>query len=148
MLSIASYDQEYVDACRSSVDMTIAAYENLVTAAKASNASDTAPLEFAISSFEAPFYNHMILAIDSYFGHRARTKELKDGNPLNEVRMLCSSLMHNNGKLEEDRAIKWKPDASVLGYRIGDEIQLSSADFARLSSAFFAELEAKYVKGS
>jgi hypothetical protein len=147
MLSITRYDQEYVDACRSSVDMTIAAYENLIAAAKASNAADTAPLEFAMSSFEAPFYNHLILAIDSYFGHRARNKELKDGNPLNEVRMLCGSLMHNNGKLEADKTIKWKPEASVLGYRIGDEIRLTSADFARLSNAFFAELETKYVKG-
>ena len=31
--------------------------------------------------------------------YRARTKEGKDGNPLNEVRMLCSSLMHDDGRL-------------------------------------------------
>ncbi len=146
MLSMNSYTQEYVDSCRSSVDMTVAAYENLLVAARTANGMDTAPLDFAVSSFEPPFYNHMILALESYFLHRSRNKELKDGNPLNEVRLLCASITQNEGRFAADRAIKMRPEASVLGYREGDEVRLDSADFARLAKAFFADLEEKFVR--
>lgn len=147
MLSIASYTQEYIDTCRSRVDMTVAAFENLGSAVKTSEGTDAAPLEFALASFEPAFYNHMILALDGYFGDRARNKEGKDGNPVNEVRMLCSSLLHDNGKLAADKTIKWRPEQSVLGYSVGDEIRLTTADFSRLSKAFFTELESKYLRG-
>jgi hypothetical protein len=146
MLSVASYTRDYIDTCRSTVDMTVAAYENLGSAVKTSAGTDVAPVEFALSSFEPAFYNHMVLALDGYFANRARNKEGKDGNPLNEVRMLCGSLLQNNGRLEADRTIKWRADTSVLGYQIGDEIRLTTADFKRLSSAFFAELESKYLR--
>jgi hypothetical protein len=146
MLSIASYTQEYIDTCRSTVAMTVAAYENLGTAVQTSAGADVAPVEFALSSFEPAFYNHMVLALDGYFANRARNKEGKDGNPLNEVRMLCAALMHNHGRLEADRSIKWRPDTTVLGYQIGDEVSLTTADFSRLSSAFFGELESKYLR--
>lgn len=146
MESVASYTRDYIDTCRSAVDMTVAAYENLASAVKTSAGADVAPVDFALASFEPEFYNHMVLALDGYFGTRARNKEGKDGSPLNEVRMLCGSLMHNNGRLETDRAIKWRADSSVLGYQIGDEIRLTTADFSRLSTAFFADLESKYLR--
>jgi hypothetical protein len=146
MLSVNSYAPEYVDACRSNVDMTVAAYENLLAAARTANGTDTAPLDFAVSSFEPPFYHHLVLALDCYFNHRSRNLEGKDGNPLNEVRVLCASITQNEGKFAADRTIKWRPDQSVLGYHVGDEVRLTGADFARLSKAFFADLEAKYVK--
>ena len=146
MLSIASYTRDYIDTCRSTVAMTVAAYENLGSAVKASAGADVAPVEFALASFEPAFYNHMVLALDAYFGNRARNKEGKDGNPLNEVRMLCGALMQNNGRLEADRTIKWRAEQTVLGYQIGDEISLTTADFSRLSTAFFAELESKYLR--
>jgi hypothetical protein len=146
MLSIASYTRDYIDTCRSTVDMTVAAYENLGSAVKTTAGIDLAPVEFALASFEPAFYNHMVLALDGYFSNRARNKEGKDGNPLNEVRMLCGALMQNNGRLEADRTIKWRPETTVLGYQIGDEIRLTTADFSRLSKAFFAELESKYLR--
>jgi hypothetical protein len=33
----------------------------------------------------------------------------------------------------------------VLKYQVGDEIKLNAADFMLLSSAFFAEIERKYL---
>ena len=44
-----------------------------------------------------------------------------------------------------DKAIKFDPAKSVLKYRIGDEIKLNEADFKRLSAAYFAEIEGKYL---
>ena len=87
----------------------------------------------------------MVLALDSYFVHRARAIEKKDGNPLNEVRMLCNSMMNNNKIMCADKTIKFAPAKSVLKYRVGDEIKLNEADFILLSSAFFAEIESKYL---
>jgi hypothetical protein len=77
--------------------------------------------------------------------HRARGLEKKDGNPLNEVRILCNSMMNNNDLMCADKTIKFDPAKSVLKYRVGDEIKLNEADFVRLAAAFFAEIESKYL---
>jgi len=62
----------------------------------------------AIGSFEPVFYNNIVLIVDSYFVHRTRAVEKKDGNSLNEVRMLCDSMLHNNDVMRADRTIKYK----------------------------------------
>jgi hypothetical protein len=62
----------------------------------------------------------------------------KDGNPLNEVEMLCDSLMNNNGILGDSNVIKLIPDQSIMKLNIGDPIRLTAGDFERLSTAFFA----------
>jgi hypothetical protein len=69
----------------------------------------TRRLESAIDSFEPYFFNHMILALDNYFLHKSRMMELKVGNPLNEVMVLCNSIMINKGKLCSDKTIKLDP---------------------------------------
>lgn len=46
---------------------------------------------------------HSSSAVESDFVHRSRTLERKDGSSLNEVRVLCTSLMSNDGALEADR---------------------------------------------
>lgn len=47
--------------------------------------------------------------------------------------------------MSTDSTIKFVTDRSVLGYRPGETIQLTEAEFERLSEAFFAQLEAKFV---
>ena len=64
---------------------------------------------------------------------------------MNEVRVLSDSLMENNGVLRADKSIKLSPAKSVLGCQAGDEIKLKEADFVRLSEAFFAEIEGRYL---
>src|SRR5437899_3739164 len=83
------------------------------------------------------------------FVHRLSGIEGKDGNPLNEVRVLCNSILLNRGKLQVDRlpgwpnsavaGIKLPPEKSVLKLKAGDDVRLSEADFERLSKAFFTD---------
>jgi hypothetical protein len=141
MLSIAHYDQSYIDACREKVDRQLDAFDELSAAAAASG---HARVQGALAAFEPRFCNHMLLALDDYFGHRARGKEGKDGNPLNEVRVFATSIMAHDGVLTPDTTIRLDPSKSVLKHAAGDEIALSASDFRSLSAAFFAELEAKY----
>ena len=135
------YPKDYIAACRARVDADLRAYRSQV--GKASS-----------RDFETRFFNDQVLLLDYMFVHRLTGIEGKDGNPLNEVRTLCNSILLNQGKLQVDRlpgwpnsagsGIKLSPEASLLKLKVGDEVRLSEADFARLSKAFFAELEKKF----
>jgi hypothetical protein len=63
----------------------------------------------------------------------------------NVVELIAESLMHRGGVFTTNNVIKYIPDASVLGLKDGDRIRLSADDFQRLSTAFFADLERKFV---
>lgn len=144
MLSVSSYPQEHVDATRSKIDAQVDAYNTLVTAARAAAGAKKATLEPAIAGFEPLFFNHMVMALDNYFLHRGRNLEGKDGNPLNEVRILCSSITSNDGIMLNDKTIQMKSATSVLKYEVGDDIRLNEGDFRRLAEAFLNEIEAKF----
>lgn len=144
MLAVDHYPQAYVDGCRERVDTQIFAYQDLIAAAKDLDRTDETRLGAAIATFEPLFFNNMVLVLDNSFLHRSRNMEGKDGNPLNEVRVLCNSLLNNGGVMAADKQIKLDPAKSALKYQVGDEIKLSEADFVLLSKAFFAEIETKY----
>jgi hypothetical protein len=76
--------------------------------------------------------------------HRLRGVEGKDGNALDEVRMLCASMMSNKQVLCADNTIKYVPAQSVLKYEIGQTIRLREPDFVRFAEAFLAEIERKF----
>jgi hypothetical protein len=135
MLGVRKYQQSYIDKCRTRVAADISAFRAL-------SAEGSGP---AMKTFEPRFFNNMVLVLDELFVHRLRTVEGKDGNPLNEVRVLCESLMNNGGTMTTDKAIKLDAAKSVLGYAPGDEIKLTAADFERLSAAYFAEIERKFL---
>jgi hypothetical protein len=135
MLGVRKYEQSYIDKCRTRVNADVSAFQAL--AAEGSGE--------AMEAFEPRFFNNMVLVLDELCVHRLRTVEGKDGNPLNEVRVLAESLMNNGGTMTADKAIKLDPAKSVLGYAPGDEIKVTAADFERLSEAYFAELERKYA---
>ncbi len=145
MLGVSSYSQDYVDTCRARVASQVAAYDRLIAAARAGSTDGATGLDDAIDAFEPAFYTTMVLTLDNCFCHRLRGKEGKDGNPLNEVRVLCSSMLHNESVFTPDKGIKLRPDASILGHDAGDAVSVRGADFARLSDAFFAELELRFV---
>jgi hypothetical protein len=81
----------------------------------------------------------------SHFVHRLRKAEGKDGNPANEVRVLATSIMENDGRLVAEKTIRLRPETSVLGYAPGDEIALDEAAFTRLADGYFAEVQTRFT---
>ncbi|MFN8524486.1 MAG: hypothetical protein U0821_15420 [Chloroflexota bacterium] len=136
-----TYPKEYIDSCRARVEADVAAYRSLIAGAPA-------------NEFESRFFNAQVLLLDHMFVHRLAGVEGKDGNPLNEVRALCNSLLLNGGKLQLEKLPGWPNSAggsiklpaakSVLGLEPGDDVRLKEADFVRLAAAFFAEIEKRY----
>ncbi len=134
MLSLKQYPKDYIAACREKMDAQLAAYRKLIKTADAKS----------VSAFAPHFFNHLVLVLETNFVHRARGQEGKDGNVLNEVRMLATSLQQHEGVLTADKTIKYQPEESVLKLKLGDKIELNEAAFVALSKAFFAEIEAKF----
>src|SRR5690349_13309320 len=126
MLSIASYDRTYVELCRGKIDASVEAFRALKREAGGAK---------AMAAFETEYFNGLVMVLDHYFDHRARASEGKDGNALNEVRMLCNSFMQGDGKLLPDTQIKLNPAKSVLGLAAGDRIAIDEAGFAKLADA-------------
>ncbi len=143
MLGRKSYTQEEFDHCKAAIDQQLAAYTTLVKAM--TSATTDKKVNSALDAFEVLFFNNMTLALDRYFVHRIRPVAGKDGNALNEVEMLCDSLMNNDGVLRASSVIKLIPDQSVLKLNIGDPIRLTEEQFERLSAAFFAEIERRFL---
>ena len=140
-----NYTQEEIDYGRAATGEQLAAYKELARAFGSGTAGKN--VEAAIEAFEALFFNNLTMVMDRYFVHRlpGADYEGKDGNPLNEVRLIVDSLITNGGVLRADRQIKLTPEGSVLKLSVGDTIRLSQADFERLSAAFFSELERRFL---
>jgi len=142
MLGMKTYPKTYIAACRARVEASLRAYRKQTGKAPSRD-------------FEATYFNDQVLLLDYMFVHRLAGIEGKDGNPLNEVRVLCNSLLLNRGKLQVEKLPGWpnsagattklSPEKSVLKLRAGDEIRLTEVDFMRLSTAFFAEIEKRYA---
>ena len=141
MLGMKTYSQDYIDACRKRVDANVKAYRKQA-------GKEPSP------DFEGRYFNDQVLLLDYMFVHRLTGVEGKDGNPLNEVRILCNSILLNQEKLQVEKLPGWPnsavssltlpPEKSILKLKKGDAIKLSESDFAKLSKAFFSELEKKY----
>jgi hypothetical protein len=138
MLAVNAYAPDHVAACRNRIAADMAAYEA---------ASPPAALD-------PVFYGMMAMALDHWFCHRQRSIEGKDGNPLNEVRMITDSIQGNDGRgpiipvLAPNSTIKYRPERSVLGLEIGDPLDLGIAAYQKLAIAFLDEVEARFPSGS
>lgn len=139
MLGVKKYPNSYVAGCRAKVERDVAAFRKIASATKKAGGGA------ALEAFEPVFFNNMVLVLDQLFVHRLRTVEGKDGNPLNEVRVLCNSIGQHDGVMTPDSGIKLVPERSVLKLQPSKAIALREADFAALSSAFFAEVERRFV---
>jgi hypothetical protein len=137
MLGMKNYSREYIDACRAKVQSDVSAYGAAFSGEKAA----------AAGALETAFFNNMVLVLDDMFVHRLAGVDGKDGNPLNEVRVMADSILSNGGvmtsgtvskssQMRFNKAIKLIREKSVLNYAAGDEIKLSQADFAELESRY------------
>ena len=124
MLARNTYDKEYIDACRARTDADLAAIG---------------------AGADSRVYNDLVMLLDYCFVHRTRNLEGKDGNPINEVRVIGNSLLENDGVMVADKQIKLDPAKSVLGYGPSDRIVVDEAGFRRLATAFFDEIERRYT---
>jgi hypothetical protein len=135
MLGVKTYDPAFIDRCRAQIDEQLASFDKLAETAKRD----------AIAQFSTRFFRNMVVVLDAMFVHRLRTVEGKDGNALNEVRMLAESIITNNAVLAGNTTIKYKPDIAVLKIAVGDTIGVDRAGFTQLADAFFDELRRKYT---
>ncbi|HEX3621105.1 MAG TPA: hypothetical protein VHT97_02205 [Acidimicrobiales bacterium] len=145
MLGRKNYPKDYIDHCRSMMDAQMAAHRALTDAIAASSKTGDSKVGAALDAFEPPLFNHLVIVLDHYFVHRLVMIAGKDGNPLNEVRLLNDSLLLNNGVLKVDQGIKLDPAESVLGLKAGDPIRITEPEFVRLADAYFAEIEKKFL---
>lgn len=58
-------------------------------------------------------YSDPSLLLDYMFVHRLTGIEGKDGDPLNEVRVLCNSILLNQDKLQVEKLPGWPMSASA-----------------------------------
>ena len=138
MLGRKTYTQEELDHGRTAIDRQLTVYKTLVGELPSGSTSR--------ADFEATFLNNLTLVLDRYYVHRVRAVAGKDANPLNEVEMIAESLMNNDGILQASTVLKYVPEQAVVQLKVGDRIRLSLDDFERLSSAYFAELERRFVQ--
>jgi hypothetical protein len=61
------------------------------------------------------------------------------------TRASCRSTGFQDGRNSAGASIKLPPEKSVLKLGVGDDVKLSEADFVRLSKAFSAQIEKKYL---
>jgi hypothetical protein len=134
MLGRKNYTQSEIDHARTAIERQLAAYDRVVASAKGP----------ARNEFEAVFFNQLLLALDRPFVHRIRPVTGKDGNPLNEVEMLVEALITTD-VLQPSKVIKLIPANSVTGIEFGVAIQLNRDQFGRLATAFFNELETRFL---
>jgi hypothetical protein len=131
MLGRKDYTKDELDHAKAAVAEQLAAYRTFA--------------RVATTDFEALYFNNMLLVLDRYFVHRVRAVTGKDGNPINEVELLAESLMNNDGIFRGNSVLKYAPEQSVVKVKVGDRIRLTADQFDRLSAAFFAEMEAKFL---
>ena len=143
MLGRSTYTREELDQSKAAITAQLAAYKALVKASGGKAAEKK--VAAALGAFEPLFFNNLTIALDRFFVHRVRPVTGKDGNPLNEVEMICESLLNNNGLLRQSKVIKLIPDQSVTKLQFGEPIRLTADQFERLSDAFFAELERRFL---
>ena len=124
MLLRTGYDRHYVAACRESVGAAVEEMRRVQAGSAA--------------------WNQLVPALDRWFSLRNPKVEGRDGNPINEVRMIAESVTEHSSVIVVPKGIKLAAETSVLGFEEGEEISLDGDAFERLFDAFLAEVEEKF----
>ena len=141
MPSRTSYSLDEINSARFALAAQLTAYATMAGEISGDGTDDTA--QAALDDFEPLFFNNLVLVLDRYFVHRLRSGTGTD--PLTEVDLIVDSLMHNNAVLRATGTVSYLPARSVVKLEVGDDIRLTAAEFDDLASAFFTELEARFL---
>lgn len=136
MLAQKTYPTALIDAGRTAITTRLTAYRAVAA---------TAP-DAARHAFESLYCRDLIVLLDSWFMHRTRGVEGKDGNPANEVRMLAAGIIHDNAVLATDPTIRYRADRSITGLDIGDTINLTIDQAERLATAYFDTIAERFAE--
>ena len=131
MLAVSSYKPDYVQACHASLAAQLDRFGAL-------------PAGKAKEAFAPGYFNATLLVLDSYFLHRQRSNEGKDGGPLNELRMLCDGIKDNGGVMGRNATIKYRVENSAAGVAVGEIIALDEKRFEALADAVFGDVLSRY----
>ena len=126
-----------VQAARAEIAAQVQAYRDLVGAASKASGMSLTRIDAALAAFEPAFFNNLLVALEMRFAQRPSV-----AGPLGEVRLLATALSSNGGLLAADPAIPYDAGTAVLGLDVGERVALNADDFAALSAAFFAAVEA------
>jgi hypothetical protein len=144
MLSVSAYPQSYIDEARARIAGQVAVFGGLSSVVRAEPRAARGRVGSALDALEPEYFANLVIALDSHFVHRSRGQERKDGNAMNEVRVLVSSIQYHDSILTSEKGIRLDPARSVLGIEYGDRIRIDAEGFERLAGAFFEALEATY----
>ena len=102
----------------------LAAGWRLISAASAPSARAAA---------EVQIFNQMVVALEGRLDQRLQEAEGGHGHAMAELRLLAQGVRAHGGVFPDDALARWRPDASVTGYRPGDRIALTEEVFSRLA---------------
>lgn len=142
MLSVSAYPQQYIDDARIRIAEQVSAFADLASQVRGAGRADRATA--ALDGLEPEYFANLVIALDSRFVHRSRGQERKDGNAMNEVRVLVNSIQLHAGVMTAEKGIRLDPARSVLGIVYGDQIRIDVEGFEHLAAAFFDALQATY----
>ena len=142
MLSVSAYPQQYIDDVRARIADQVSAFTELASVVRAAGGDEGAMT--ALENLEPEYFASLVIALDSHFVHRSRGQERKDGNAMNEVRVLVNSIQQHDGIMTAEKGIRLDAARSVLGIEYGERIRIDADGFERLAAAFLEALEATY----
>ncbi|MGV8987981.1 MAG: hypothetical protein ACOH2H_17050 [Cypionkella sp.] len=124
-----------ISACRTEMTAMAAKWRAVARASEAT----------AREAAEAQVFNQMVVALERRFAQTLRGVEGKDCKLVNEVRLLSQGVSGNGGYFPSDDVVRWRPEASITGYRAGDRIRLGEAVFSRLAKSYLDAIADRFA---
>jgi hypothetical protein len=87
----------------------------------------------ARAAAEVQIFNQMVVALEGRLASRLREAGDGHGHAMAELRLLAQGVRAHGAVFPGDNLARWRPDASVTGYRPGDRIALTEEVFSRLA---------------
>jgi hypothetical protein len=144
MLSVSAYPQRYIDEARARVMVQVSVFADLARHVRGDGRARSGGATAALDALEPEYFANLVIALDSHFVHRSRGQERKDGNAMNEVRVLVNSIQQHDSVMTAEKGIRLDAARSVLGIEYGERIHIDADGFERLAAAFLEALEATY----